>query len=134
MSAAPTPLGLDPGLLARFRTAGARIAWRPAPKAARPAAGAIARVAHLNDEEALVETRTRGREVRVTVDSGPVGALVLLLEADVRGPPRRLEPLEAGRAPGHPAGALRATWAPSGAEGGAIAVRDLAELARYALA
>jgi hypothetical protein len=134
VSAAATPLGIDTGLLARFRDAGAKIAWRSAPGSGRASARATVRVAHLNDEESRVDTRANGREVRVTVDSGPVGALVLLLEADARGPPRRLEPLEAGRAPGHPGGALRAIWAPSGPEGGPITVHDLAELARYALA
>ena len=46
------------------------------------------------------------------VDSGPVGALVLLLEADRRGRPRLLVAQNAGRDPGFPSGALVAARGP----------------------
>ncbi|HXW66969.1 MAG TPA: hypothetical protein VEL82_03715 [Thermoplasmata archaeon] len=139
MSPAAGPDGLEAPLVSRFRAAAAKIAWREAPGASRrrapgPASRPRARIAHLHDEEARVETRGRGRSVAITVDSGPVGALVLLLESDARGPPRLLEPIEASAAPGFPGGAIRATWATGGPSGGPLSLRDLAELARYALA
>ncbi len=133
MTAQPSPLGIDAGLLARFRSAGGSIVWRPAfprPKGRSPSG---ARIAHLHDEEARVETRRLGRTTEVTVDSGPVGALVLLLEADRRGPPSRLEAIDAGAAAGFSVGAIRAGWGPSPRARGSLTIHDLAELARYAL-
>jgi hypothetical protein len=126
---------IDPGLLARYRDAGRRIAWRPAPKGAKRPAGRRARIAHLHDEEARVEEWGTARRVAVAVDSGPVGALVLLLEIDRRGPPTALGAEEAGRDAAFPSGAIVAAW-------GEVAVptdsrprlADLVELARYALA
>ncbi|HTW55902.1 MAG TPA: hypothetical protein VMG36_05595 [Thermoplasmata archaeon] len=130
----PPPFGIDPGLWARFRDAGEKVAWRPAPhRPGAPAAG-TARIAHLHDEEAREERHERGGAFTLTVDSGPVGALLLLLEAGVRGPPRRWETIEAPTAPGFPGGALRGTWSSRGPAGGPIGPRDLIELARYALA
>ncbi|HTT45509.1 MAG TPA: hypothetical protein VMH38_05785 [Thermoplasmata archaeon] len=135
MSERPNPLTIDPGLLARFRAAGERIAWRPvAVVAKRPPAKRV-RIAHLNDEEARVEEAGRGTRARVAVDSGPVGALVLLLEIDHRGPPTALGASEAGRDRDFPSGAIVATWG-----GGAVpedskpTLRDLVDLARYSLA
>lgn len=133
-----TRIGLfavDPGLRTRFRAAGEKIAWRPVPAGAKRGAAGRVRIAHLNDEEAHVAVSTRGSNARMMVDAGPVGALVLLLEIDRRGPPTALGASEAGREPGFPSGAIVATW-------GAYAVpkdseprlSDLVELARYALA
>jgi hypothetical protein len=129
------PLRIDPGLLTRYREAGRRITWRPAPKGVRRPAGRRARIAHLNDEEARVEEWGTARRVGVAVDSGPVGALVLLLEIDRRGPPTALGAEESGRDAAFPSGAIVAAW-------GNVAVpvdsqprlADLIELARYALA
>jgi hypothetical protein len=129
------PLTIDPGLLVRYRAAGQKIAWREASTAARRPTGPRARIAHLHDEEARVEVEERGPHVRVTVASGPVGALVLLLEVDRRGPPSALGAEEAGRNPAFPSGAIVAAWGgetvPDDSRPG---LDDLVELARYALA
>jgi len=128
-------LGIDPGLLARFRAAGAKIAWKAGPKAPKRPTGHRVRVAHLNDEDARVESWGTGPAGGVEVDSGPVGALVIVLEADRRGPPAALEPIEAGADPAFPAGAIRARWDRGAGPGtSALALHDLVELARYALA
>lgn len=135
MSAAPLPV--DEGLLARFRAAGEKIAWRSAarrsPRAATAAASA--RVAHLNDEEARVERSGPERGPTVVVDSGPVGALVLLLEIDRRGPPVRLVAHDAGRKKGFGQGAIEASWGKGGRSNAPpLPITDLVGLARYALA
>jgi hypothetical protein len=92
-------------------------------------------VAHLHDEEARVEVSGRGQSRRIAVDSGPVGALVLLLEIDRRGPPTVLGAAEAGRDPSFPAGAIVAAWGTAAVpQDASPGVRDLVELARYALA
>ncbi|HYA70694.1 MAG TPA: hypothetical protein VEH28_04920 [Thermoplasmata archaeon] len=133
MSTGMAPLAIDPGLLARFRAAGEKIAWRTV--GTKRATGPKARIAHLNDEEARVELGGRGAKVRLTVDSGPLGALVLLLEIDRRGPPTGLGASEAGREPRFPSGAIVAAW-----DGEAVPEdskptgRDLVDLARYSLA
>ena len=134
MSHAPLPV--DGGLLARFRAAGARIQWRDAPATPRGRArGSTARIAHLNDEESRVETREVGEAVTIVVDSGPVGALVLLLEVDRRGPATSLEAVAAGGRPRFDQGAIEARWGPSRSPGaGGPSIADLVELARYALA
>jgi len=126
---------VDPGLLARFRAAEGKIAWRDAsPRPRGPGAGRT-RIAHLHDEEARVAVTGRGANVRVAVDSGPVGALVLLLEVDRRGPPSALGASEAGTDAGFPTGAIVAAWGdmtvPTDSR---PTLRDLVELARYALA
>ncbi|MGD0249459.1 MAG: hypothetical protein ABSB97_00990 [Thermoplasmata archaeon] len=128
-------LAVDPGLLTRFRDAGRSIAWRPA--ASRPQApkGHRARVAHLHDEEARVESWGDERTGGVEVDSGPVGALVLLLEADRRGPPAGVGARDAGRNPAFPSGSIVAVWGNGTVpEDSRPRLRDLVELARYALA
>ncbi|MCI4368660.1 MAG: hypothetical protein L3K09_03760 [Thermoplasmata archaeon] len=135
------PIPADPGLLARFRAAGSQIAWRPLVEPPRPRpdlknAPSSVRVAHLNEEEARIEEREEadGRAY-LTVDSGPLGALVLLLEVDRRGAPDSLRTWEAGAIPGFPQGAVGAAWG-DGAERGAaqLPLADLVKLARYALA
>jgi hypothetical protein len=135
MSERTPSLSIDPGLLARYRAAGSKILWRPAPPGAKAAAGRRARTAHLHDEEARVEESGRGTRVRVAVDSGPLGALVLLLEIDRRGAPSALGAQEAGHDPAFPSGAIVAAWGgltvPEDSRPG---LGDLVELARYALA
>jgi hypothetical protein len=133
--------GLEDGLRVRFRAAGAKIAWREVPRPSnsrrkRPAAAAsTVRIAHLNDEEARVEEVVDGNAPRLVVDSGPVGALVLVLRWDERGPPSRLVTHEAGALEGFATGALEAEWG-GRARPSALAVplTDLVALARYALA
>ncbi len=135
MTATPAPVRIDPGLLARYREAGRRIAWRAAPKGSKRATGHRARIAHLHDEEARVEEWGTARRAGIAVDSGPVGALVILLEIDRRGPPTHLGAEDAGRNAAFPSGAIVAVW-------GDVVVptdthprfEDLVELARYALA
>ena len=82
-----------------------------------------------------MEVWGRPSAAHVAVDSGPLGALVLLLEIDERGPPTSLGARESGRPPSFPGGVIEAAW------GGGTArfdshptVQDLVELARYALA
>jgi hypothetical protein len=134
--ATPGPLPVDAGLLARLRAAGARIEWRDLPRARgrRPA-----RLARLADEEARVEAVEGADGGSLRVESGPVGALVLLLEADRRGMRPRLEAWPAGRDRAFPSGAVIAHWSPGppapAPTAGADPPRlpDLIELARYAL-
>jgi hypothetical protein len=129
------PLVIDPGLLVRYRAAAAKIAWRAAPSTGKPPAGRRARIAHLHDEEARVEASGRGQRIRVAVDSGPLGALVLLLEIDRRGPPTALGAQAAGRDPAFPSGAIVAAWgAMTVPQDSRPGLGDLIELARYALA
>ena len=144
--------GVDPGLRERFRAAGAQISWRdveaprskpkrPAPKAHPPASRSVkvpetrVRIAHLNDEEARVEAVDHGEDARFMVDSGPVGALVLLLELERRGPPALLTTRDAEDGSPFPQGAIEARWQ----EGAThrvfdLPIADLVQLARYALA
>jgi len=68
------------------------------------------------------------------VDSGPLGALVLIIVIDGRGTPRALGALHADRDPAFPSGALVAVWGHGLApEDEHPRLRDLVELARYAL-
>jgi hypothetical protein len=132
MTARPRRLPINAGLLERFRRAGAEVQWRKASTAS--ARGRSARIAHLHDEEARVENWGTGRSGGVAVDSGPVGALVLLLEVDRRGFPDSLGAAEAGRDPAFRSGALVAVWGSGTAPtDSAPELRDLVELARYAL-
>jgi hypothetical protein len=132
MSGAPDPWSLHPGLRTRFLSAGEAIAWSPAPApspTARPG-----RIAALREEEARVEEWGSVAEGGVAVDSGPLGALVLVLAVLRRGPPGALGARHAGRDPAFPAGAIVALWGP-----GDVPTderprpRDVIDLARYAL-
>jgi hypothetical protein len=131
----PKAVPLDRGLLERFRRAGGEIGWRKAPPRVDTPKGGTARIAHLHDEDARVEVWGTGRRGGVVVDSGPVGALALLLEIDRRGPPATLGAQDATRDPAFPFGSIVATW---GKEAVPVDSRpkleDLVELARYALA
>jgi len=131
-----TPTGIDPGLLARFRTAAAGISWKAAPPSkGRRAGRGKARVAHLNDEEARVEDRSEGTAQVLTVDSGPVGALVLVVRWADAGIPTRLVTHEAGELAAFPSGAIEARWeSPAGSPQLALRLADVVALARYALA
>ncbi|MFI5414902.1 MAG: hypothetical protein ACHQ16_04450, partial [Candidatus Lutacidiplasmatales archaeon] len=119
MTARPVPTGIEPGLMARFRIAGGQITWRTA-SSKRPAnskgKGAGGRIAHLHDEESRVEERTAGTSIVLVVESGPVGAIVVVLALDVRGLPNRLVTHEAAALPGFPNGAIEARWDAGSAE------------------
>ena len=128
-----SPLPVDEGLLSRFRSAGERIAWRGA--GGRPSSRRRAQVAHLHDEEARVESWGRSPDGGLEVDSGPLGALIVLLEADRRGTLPVLAAREAGADPAFPQGAISARWGTAtGPPLPGPTVHDLVELARYALA
>ncbi len=127
------PLPIDPGLLARFRDAGRQIAWRAAPRPRHR--GRTARVAHLHDEDARVERWGTDGTGGVAADSGPVGALVVLLEADRRGAAPSLTAWNAGTDPAFPQGAIVGTWGEAPPPGDSVPrLADLVEIARYALA
>jgi hypothetical protein len=123
----------DPGFVARLREAYGTIVWKDASTELEGGARE-ARIAHLHDEEARIETWETPRGAGVAVTSGPVGALVLLVEIDRRGAPQRLGARNAGRDPVFPDGSVVATW---GEDAGPLdstpRLRDLVELARYAL-
>jgi len=129
----------DAGLLARFRSVEPKIQWRlvvePQKGRIRSGPGRSVRIAHLHDEEARVEMQEGPVGVTIRTDSGPVGALFLVLEIDRRGLPTRLTPHEAGQLPGFAMGALEAVWQPGRTpEPGGLPINDLVGLARYALA
>jgi len=129
------PTTVDRGLLARFRAAGAKIVWRPAPGRGKGRSTRSARIAHLHDEEARVEVWGRPAAVHVAVDSGPLGALVLLIEIDERGPPTSLGARESGRDPSFPGGVIEAAWGGESVRSDSRpTMPDLVEIARYALA
>jgi hypothetical protein len=116
---------VEPKLMMRFRNAGAKIAWKSVEHGRR---------AHLHDEESLVELRTSADGEQLWTEAGPVGALVILLEIDRRGPATFLAGVESS-SPTFRQGALIAGWGgplPDGAK--AIHLEDLVAVARYALA
>jgi hypothetical protein len=135
MTGASSPLAIDAGLLARYREAGGQIAWRAAPRGPKRPNGRKARIAHLHDEEARVEEWGSGRRTAIAADSGPVGALVILLEIDRRGAPSTLGAQEGGRDAAFGSGALVAAWGGAPVElDSHPTLADLVRLARYALA
>jgi hypothetical protein len=128
-------LSIDPGLLARFRKAGGEVRWRAVPPRTPRRAKEVqsVRMAHLHDEEARVETRETDDEFELTVDSGPLGALLLVVEASNRGPPQELSQRESS--PAFRSGLLRAVWGSSDRPvKHAVPFADIVALARYALA
>jgi hypothetical protein len=128
-----TALGIDEGFARRLRDAGAAIVWRPA-SAPRGRAARSTRVARLGDEEARVEAQERKVGATVEVAAGPVGAVVLLLEADRRGLPSSLGSRSGRRGSSFPAGSIVAAWGgPPVRADARPTVRDLVDLARYAL-
>ena len=134
-------LGIDPGLLERFRQASTKVAWTEAAptaakkgrRAARPAAGPRVRTARLSDESARVESDESGPRFRMLAESGPVGALVVVIEIAARGLPDRLTPVLAGERPAFPMGAIEAEWGGGASAGRVLRLSDLVGLARYAL-
>src|SRR5271169_3292115 len=126
---------VGPGLLQRFRAAGTELQWRGEAPTAKPRRGKPradrVRIAHLHDEEARILDRPAGS---IVVESGPVGALVLLMEIDRRGAPILLEAREANAVLGFGQGAIEARWgATAPRTGPALPLADLIALARYAL-
>lgn len=129
----PAPLAIDAGLLARLRGAYAAIAWTDA-TTPRPASGRTARIARLHDESARVEAWSTALGDGLAATSGPVGALVLLVEIDRRGTPRALGSFGGAQAPSFPDGSIVAVWGEEPLSPEAVpGLSDLVELARYAL-
>ncbi len=125
--------GLDGALLTRFRAAGAKIAWRP--MGARGRRRGPAEIAHLHDEEATVVRWGTDRAGGIAAGSGPLGALVVLLEVDRRGPPNAWGAWNAGTDPRFPDGAIVAAWGEAVPHPDSVPrPGDLIEIARYALA
>lgn len=127
----PAPPAVDPRVIDRFRRAGRSILW--APRESGPEASFRSRVATLHEESARVDERSAAGGREMLVDSSPVGALVLVLEADRHGLPQTLEPVAGGRVAGFPDGALRAVWKSGPASTPETAWKDVVDLARYAL-
>ncbi len=129
MTPGVSSLPVAPGLLERFRDAAGQIQWR-ATGGRRPL-----RVAHLFQEEARVELVEESEGCRCVVEAGPVGALVLLIEAERRGLPAALVAQDAGRDRRFPTGTIVAVWGKATVPKGDGTPRfsDLVDLARYAL-
>jgi hypothetical protein len=131
MTPTATDAGLPPSFRERLRAVEDRIEWR---SAGPPRGRTTVRTAHLFQEEARVARTETGRTVELRVDSGPVGAIVLLLEVDRRGSPSALGAANAGRDPAFPTGALVARWGTGAVPTDSLPrLADLVELARYAL-
>jgi hypothetical protein len=146
----PPSLPVDPGLRERFRAAGAMISWvdrsphraprpgqpRPSRRPAHPPRDVhTIRIAHLNDEDARVETEESAGMISVQVDSGPLGALVMLLEMERLGPPTVLTTHDAVPNGPFPTGSIEARWSDTPvASEDPLPLDDLIRLARYALA
>ncbi|MCI4364736.1 MAG: hypothetical protein L3K10_01535 [Thermoplasmata archaeon] len=134
MTADDPPLPVNPGLRSRFRSAGQRIEWTPAPRSPPRPKTRRGRMARLRDEQARVEEWGSERDGGVMVDSGPVGALVLLLALDRRGVPSALGAVHAGRDPAFPGGAIVAVWGAGPVpDDEHPRLDDVVELARFAL-
>jgi len=112
-----------------------KIDWRAAPAGPPRPRGRRARIAHLHDEESRVETWGTDRKGGIAVDSGPVGALVILLECFRRGSPSALGAANAGADSAFPTGQIVAVWGRAAVPTDSVPrLLDLVELARYALA
>ncbi len=130
MSIGSSPV-IDPRIIDRFRTAGRSIQWQSV--VPNEGGSSHARIATLHEQPARVEERetVSGREM--IVDSGPVGALVLVLEVDRHGLPHALDPVAGGETEGFPEGALRAIWGTGPVPAPGAVWKDVLNLARYAL-
>jgi hypothetical protein len=127
--------GADPGLLARFRRAGTQIEWRSAASSGRGRRGRAVEIAHLHDEEAPVARWGSDRAGGIAAGAGPLGALIVLLEVDRRGPPGAWGAWNAGTDARFPEGAIVAAWGEAVPHPDSVPrPGDLIEIARYALA
>ena len=122
----------------RLRAAEKEIHWTPvaAPGGRRKGARSpTVRMAKLHDEEARFELEESDGRAVALASSGPVGALLLLLEMDRRGRPRHLRGRAAAKASGYPDGAIEAEWGTGTAEEARpeVPIEDLLALVRYAL-
>lgn len=122
---------IDPRVAERFRLAGRSIEWKSLAAPTRAEHGV--RLATLHEETTRVAERETTSGHELVVDSGPVGALVLLLEVDRRGLPSELAPIDGGRIEGFADGALRAVWGAGPAPAPGTLWKEIVNLARYAL-
>jgi len=130
MSDGSSPV-IDPRIIDRFRNAGRSIQWQSA--VPNEGANPRTRIATLHEQPARVVERETESGHEMIVDSGPVGALVLVLEVDRRGLPHAIAPVSAGRIEGFPDGALRAIWETGPLPAPGTVWKDVLDLARYAL-
>ncbi len=132
MSAGPAP-AIDPRLALRFRAAGESVHWQEI--VSEQGHRHRLRIATLHEQPARIEERRTDSGREMVVDSGPVGALVLVLEVDRRGLPQALRAIPAGEIDGFPDGALKAIWAPTPMPPVPLGPvwKDIVDLARYAL-
>ncbi|HEV2449619.1 MAG TPA: hypothetical protein VGU43_04310 [Thermoplasmata archaeon] len=123
----------------RLRAAEKEIGWTEVPartRSKRPRAPTPRiRVAKLHDEEARFELSESGPRCSAVASSGPVGALLLLLEMDRRGAPGHLYARAAAKSSPYPDGAIEAEWgSPAAGDGRAeVPIEELLALVRYAL-
>lgn len=127
-------LPLESALVARFRAAGEAIRWRDLVSARGSSSLQLAR---LHEEESRVERSTEPRGVTLLTEAGPLGALVILLEADRRNALPSIRSVEAGSRSDFPEGGIRAQWprplSRTATESEEVPIQDLVVLARYAL-
>ncbi|MHB1435854.1 MAG: hypothetical protein ACYCPN_07410 [Thermoplasmata archaeon] len=121
----------DPGLWERFRAIRPRITYHPLerPLSARP--GHRADRVTLNEQTARRELRPGpDGSVEIVVDSGPLGALLLLLEWDDRDESPVFVPVDRGE-PAFPEGAIIARF--GGPAAPSLPAKQILDLARFAL-
>lgn len=121
----------DPGVWERFRAIRPKIRSEPLelPTPLRP--GHRADRVTLNEQTARRELRPLADgTVEVVVDSGPLGALLLLLEWDDRDEPPVFLPVDHGE-PDFPEGAIVARF--GGPPGASLPAKQILDLARFAL-
>lgn len=123
----------------RLRAAEKEIAWTEAPTGARSkrsrSPSPWVRLAKLHDEEARFELTESGPSCSAIASSGPVGALLLLMEMDRRGAPGHLYARPASKRSPYPDGAIEAQWGSPAAGDGRpeVPIEELLALVRYAL-
>ncbi|MFZ0698932.1 MAG: hypothetical protein WAN74_01885 [Thermoplasmata archaeon] len=125
------PPVIDPRVIDRFRSAGRSIQWQAVDSS--EGGNHRTRIATLYEQSARVEERATAASREMVVDSGPVGALVLVLEVDRQGLPHALDPVAGGQIEGFPDGALRAVWKTGPLPPPGTTWKDVIDLARYAL-
>ena len=127
----PGPRPGDPGLWERFRAVRPKIRSEPLELPAPRGPGHRADRVTLNEQTARRERRPHpDGSIEVVVDSGPLGALLLLLEWDDRGEPPVFGPVDQGE-PDFPEGAIVARF--GGPPAASLPAKQILDLARFAL-
>ncbi len=121
----------DPGLWERFRAIRPRLTTQRLRLPPPVRRGHRADRVTLNEQTARREIRPGpGGSVEVVVDSGPLGALLLLLEWDDRNEPPVFRPVDRGE-PAFPEGAIVARF--GGPPADSLPAKQIVDLARFAL-